>query len=226
MSFVALRRGAAISVSTDQLLLDADEVIACERAIDLLATVEAVHARAAEVAERMQREAFAQGLAEGRAEALRATAPALLARWQAAADAALQSHAATQEAVVSLAMHVLRRVAGEWGAAEAVTALARHAWQALSPEQRAVLRVHPQVHEAVQQALRESPASPHAAALDIRADASLDLFDCVFDTPAGQLIASLPDQLARIESGLLRAAREAAPAGAAPLHPQDERQVA
>jgi len=213
MSFVALRRGGAISVSTDRLLLDESEVIACERAIELLAAVEAVHARAADEAERMKREAFAQGLAEGRAEALRTTAPALLARWQAASDEALQSHAATQEAVVTLAMHVVRRLAGEWGAAEAVTALARHAWQAMSPDHRAVLRVHPLVHAAVQQALRESPVSPHAAPLDIRADASLAPFDCIFDTPAGQLIASLPDQIARIEAGLLRATRGHAAGG-------------
>lgn len=208
MSFVALRRGPAVSVATDQLLLDPDEVIACERAIGLLEAVEAVHAKAAEEAAQIRRDAFAQGLAEGRAEAMRSTAPALVERWEAACGEALQSQAATREAVVTLAMHVVRRLAGDWGAADAVAALARHAWHAMSPDQHAVLRVHPQVHAAVQQALREAPSDRRAATMDIRADAALDPFDCVFDTAAGQLIASLPDQLARIETGLLRAARE------------------
>ena len=43
----------------------------------------------------------------------------------------------------------------------------------------------------------------NSTVLELRADPTLEPLDCVFDTPAGQLIAGWQAQLDRVQKGLL-----------------------
>lgn len=201
MTFLALHRADHASLATDRLVLDANELRECESAAALLEALQSLHAAAMAEGEAARGRGFERGVAEGREWAMRDTAPALIAACHAAVEREQRSADAMQQAVISLALHVVRRLAHVQGAAETVAMLARRAWQELTVKQTAVLRVHPSVHAAVSAALRDGPPDA-ATTVDIRADETLGLTDCIFESPTGQLIAGLDAQLARVEASL------------------------
>ena len=102
-------------------------------------------------------------------------------------------------------LRLTTRLAGNALGGEQARDYARAA-EALAPEQPAVLRLHPEVA----QALHALPGLADGARLQLRPDPTLAPTDCVFDTPAGQLIASLQHQLQRLGQQLQAAAAQEA----------------
>lgn len=197
MSFVALHRGASTSLATDELWLQADALSHCARSIELLQRLEQITAGRAAELQRARDAAIAQGLAEGRQQALAQEAPRLWDAWDQAARSAQADAAALREALVQLSLQVVQHIATELAPADVLRALAARAAEALLPDSAAVVRVHPALAAAVRERVAALPG-----VLEVRGDAALGAHDCVFDTPAGQLLAGLPQQLQRLSAQL------------------------
>lgn len=193
MSFLALHRSDATSLATSQLWLSEGELTRAATARELLDRLRALLAsRQAELAHARE-QAQLEGYAAGRREALETLAPRLADQWDEAARSAGAELAALRQAVVALSLQVVQRIAEDLAPAGVVSALAARAAESLLPDSAAVVRVHPEVAAAVRARLSGS-----AGVLEVRGDAQLGFFDCAFDTPAGQLLAGLPAQLARL----------------------------
>lgn len=193
MSFLALHRSESTSLATDSLWLSEGELTRADTARELLERLRAVLAsRQAELAAARE-QAHQAGYAAGRHEALEAVAPRLADSWDQAARSAAADIDQLRQALVALSLQVVLRVADQLAPVDVVSALARRAAESLLPDSAAIVRVHPDVASAVRARLQGS-----AGVLDVRGDAQLGPFDCAFDTPAGQLLAGLPAQLARL----------------------------
>lgn len=198
MSFLAVHRGAHTSLATDQLWLAGDEVTQVARAGELLQRLEQlVVMREAELAAAREA-ARAEGRAEGRAQALAIEGPRLWDAWDQAARQAGADQQALRQAVVTLALRVVQRIAADLGPESMVAALAEQAAESLAPDGAAVLRVHPDVAAAVRLRVAASPG-----VLEVKADETLGRWDCAFETPAGRVLAGLPLQLQRLQRALV-----------------------
>lgn len=206
MSFLTLVRGKDASIATDRWVLAPGELQDCERAAQLLAQLQQIHAQTQATLDAEREAARREGLEAGRAEALARIEAQWGAAWDHAAREARHTDEQLRDAVVGLALQVVRRIASHEGPAATVAALARAALADMAPEGPVVLFVHPEVHEAVQATAR-SRGFAGGAPLEVRADEALGPFDCVFQTPTGELIASLDTQLARVQTGLQRVGR-------------------
>ena len=201
MSFVALHRGSSTSLATDQLWFGADEISHCLRSAELLARLEQIAATRSAALQAAHDAAVADGLATGRRAALVQHAPKLWDAWDQQARSAQADVQALRAALVQLSLQVVQHIATELAPADVLRALAARAAEALLPDSAAVVRVHPDLAAAVRDRVAALPG-----VLEVRGDAQLGRFDCVFDSPAGQLLAGLPQQLARLAAQL-----EAAP---------------
>lgn len=197
MSFVALHRGAVTSLATDQLWLDGDDVTHVERALQLLERLDALVAMRETELAAAREAAHAQGLAEGREQALATVGPRLWDAWDQAARQAGADQHELRRAVVTLALRVVQRIAADLGPASVVAALAEQAAESLVPDSAAVVRVHPDVAAAVRARVAASPG-----VLEVKGDATLGRWDCAFDTPAGRVLAGLPLQLERVRRAM------------------------
>jgi len=197
MSFFALHRSSAGSLASDQHWLSGDEFSHCSRSVELLARLEQMAATRAAELQAAQDTAIANGLAAGRRDALAQEAPRLWDAWDQAARSAQADMQALRAALVQLSLQVVQHIATELAPADVLRALAARAAEALLPDSGAVVRVHPDLAAAVR-----ARVAPMPGVLDVRGDAQLGRFDCVFETPAGQLLAGLPQQLARLSTQL------------------------
>jgi type III secretion protein L len=197
MSYLALHRSESTSLATNQLWLSEGELTRAATARELLDRLRTVLAgRQAELTAARE-QAQLEGYATGRREALDAVAPRLADTWDQAARSAAADIDGLRQALVALSLQVVQRVADSLAPAEVVAALAARAAQTLLPDSAAVVRVHPDVAAAVRARLQGS-----SGVLDVRGDPQLGPCDCAFDTPAGQLLAGLPAQLARLSRAL------------------------
>ena len=193
MTYLALHRSDSTSLASNQLWLSEGELTRADTARELLERLRTVLAtRQAELAAARE-QAVAEGYAAGQAQALATVAPRLSDAWDQAARSAQADVAALRAALVALSLQVVQRVADELAPADLVPALAARAAASLLPDSAAVVRVHPDVATAVRERLAGA-----SGVLEVRGDAQLGPFDCAFDTPAGQLLAGLPAQLARL----------------------------
>ena len=211
MRFLAVHRHANTSLATSRLWLTADEVSGCESVQALLQRLERLTTEREAELTAARTQAVAEGREQGRREALASVAPRLLDAWDQAARSAAADAQALRAALVTLSLQVVQRIAAELAPADVVTALARRASESLLPDSAAVLRVHPDVAAAVRERMLATAGTPltHAVSgiLDVRADPHLGRFDCAFDTAAGQLLAGLPAQLARLAAQLQEGGR-------------------
>jgi flagellar biosynthesis/type III secretory pathway protein FliH len=203
MSFIALHRADHTGLATDRDWLGSEDWSHCESAHELLQRLEHLaQTRERELAraqEQARAEGHALGLQQGREEALKIESQRLWQAWDAAAGAAQQDMQALREALVSLSLQVVQHITEQLAPADVVAALARRASEQLLPPRAAVVRVHPQLADAVRERLSGSSAG---AQLEVRADARLRWQDCEFDTPAGQLLAGVQAQLGRVNKAL------------------------
>ena len=219
MRFLAVHRSANTSLATNRLWLTADEVSGCESVQGLLQRLERLTTERDAELSAARAQAAAEGREQGRNEALASVAPRLLDAWDQAARSAAADAQALRAALVTLSLQVVQRISVELGPAEVVTALARRASESLLPDSAAVLRVHPDVATAVRARMLAAPGGSTAplkdpglttsgltnsvsGILEVRGDPQLGRFDCAFDTAAGQLLAGLPAQLARLAAQL------------------------
>jgi flagellar biosynthesis/type III secretory pathway protein FliH len=202
MNFIALHRSPDTSLATRQWLLQPEDITACESSLALLSRLQTVHDRRKQDLDEAVARGREAGFAAGRDEALHAAVPTLLAAWQQAAGQAQADLHALRQAVVTLSRHVVQRIASDMAPADVVAALALRAVQELLPPRAAVVRIHPDVAAAVQERLQAREHVFDEASLEVRADAGLDLLDCVLDTPAGQLLAGLEAQLDNVTRAL------------------------
>ena len=224
MRFLAVHRSANTSLATNRLWLTADEVSGCESVQGLLQRLERLTTERDAELSAARAQAAAEGREQGRSEALASVAPRLLDAWDQAARSAAADAQALRAALVTLSLQVVQRISVELGPAEVVTALARRASESLLPDSAAVLRVHPDVATAVRARMLATPGGSTAplkepglttsgltnsvsGILEIRGDPQLGRFDCAFDTAAGQLLAGLPAQLARLAAQLQEGGR-------------------
>ena len=224
MRFLAVHRSANTSLATNRLWLTADEVSGCESVQGLLQRLERLTTERDAELSAARAQAAAEGREQGRSEALASVAPRLLDAWDQAARSAAADAQALRAALVTLSLQVVQRISVELGPAEVVTALARRASESLLPDSAAVLRVHPDVATAVRARMLATPGGSTAplkepglttsgltnsvsGILEVRGDPQLGRFDCAFDTAAGQLLAGLPAQLARLAAQLQEGGR-------------------
>jgi type III secretion protein L len=155
-------------------------------------------------------QAQAQGLAEGRAlgqqQARQEVAAALSSRLQQWAREEASQHRQLQDALVPLALLVVRRVCGELGAPTVLAALVRQAvQQVLDPLRQdggeagaaCVVRLHPQLLEPMRERL-----GAEAQRFSCSADATLAPLDVVVETPSARVLAGLETQLQRVQAAL------------------------
>lgn len=201
MTFLALHRGRQTSLATDVLWLSEDDLSRTADATALLQRLEQHWA----TCEAEQRQAFEQaradGHAQGRAQALAEVAPRLIDAWDQASRSAQADVQALRAMVSALAVRITERLAQDLAPADVVSALARRASEEFLPDTSAVLRVHPDVAQAVRERMGSTSTS---AVFDVRADATLGPLDCVFETPSGTLLAGLRDQLSEVMRGWAR----------------------
>jgi flagellar biosynthesis/type III secretory pathway protein FliH len=196
MTFLALHRGASTSLAVDRLWLGPEELTRAEDVRALLRRLEALAAAREQELAAARESARVEGRAEGRAQAIEAAAPRLAAAWEQAARRAEADSHALRAAVVELALQLVQRLLAGMDRAQLAAALAARAAEVLPPGEPATVRVAPAVAGAVRARLAGTPA------LAVSADAALGEDDCVFETPAGRVVAGLAVQLARLRAEL------------------------
>ena len=199
MSLVTLHADERGWLGSGRLVFGADEAVALDEAIAMARHLgELARERDARLAE-----ATARGVEEGRARGLELGRREASARIAEALDALAASQREAverqREAVLSLALEVVRRVAPSIPRERWLVALAREAAADLAVSPRRVLRVHPDAVAAVEAGLREAGDVAFDA---VRPDASLGPDEAEIDTGAGSLRIDLEAQLHEIGRAL------------------------
>jgi len=207
MSFLlALLRQPALTLATTSPVLPAEDLQAlpdalalCDRLNQLLADE---GERIAQAEAQARERGWAEGRAHGEACARHDAAQQLQAALSTLAHQQQALQGQLQQAVVTLAMVVLRRLAADLGPVEMVTALLQRAFEQTAGDERWSVRVHPQLLPA----LRERFAAQRGDAADKLhewvADDSLQPYDCVLESPHGRLLAGLEAELQRVQQAL------------------------
>ena len=194
MSFVLLHADRLATTLVDDPLVAKADVPAVHSVASLLAEAGRLHeaARADLEGERSaarlagfeqgRRDGHAAGEAEAREELLQL----------AARDS--EERRRRQREIATLALEVVRRIAGRLGDEAVVASLAEQAAAEIAPDTAATVRVTPAALEATRARLADRPG------LVVEADSSLGPTDCVIETVLGKTVAGLETQLAHIEA--------------------------
>lgn len=219
MSFVAVHRGTSLTLATDRLVLSAQEAQHFDAAQALALALEQLRDGEAQRIDAAYRAARAAGQAEGHAEGLRTAqregAEQLADTLTAVGAQARAEHAALREAVLTLSLLIVRRMAASLSSAEVLAALAQQAFDRLVAEQAqpggaesptaCVVRLHGSLLTDVKARIEQRGALP--LAIEWRADDALAPLDCVIDTPSGRLLAGIEAQLERVQVVLRESAQ-------------------
>lgn len=193
MSFVLLHGGAAGSLVADDPVLPAREVAPLRDALAIMARADTLHGDIEQLRDATNEQAQAAGYAAGHAEGLKAASAEVGAELFRLSMRDGDASAARDREVATLALAVVRRIAGELGDDAMVAALAAKAASAVAPDTRTVVRIAPDALPAVSARLAAMPN------VQVEADAKLDANDCVVETALGSAHAGLETQLAQIE---------------------------
>lgn len=190
MTFLLLHRDHDLSLLAQGCRVPARSVPHLHEAADLLADARQIRARAASDAALAKDAARAAGYAEGLADA-RADAEAQAgARLFQIELAAARQRRIDEERVRTMALAIVRRIAGELGDSMVVSAIAARAIAELSPETRAVVHVPPSGLARARAAIPD--------VFEVAADPALGPTDCIIETAVGRTLAGLETQLAAI----------------------------
>ena len=194
MTLVALFAGEHGLLASRRAVFGADELQALERAGEAAERLDALlgeeHERVLAAEAEGARCGHAEGVAAGEREAGEAGARALH-EMQGRFAAELRR---LEDESVSMALEIVRRIAGDVAPAAWLAAQARRAAEELVEQAPLALRVHPERVEAVREALGAAPTVFD----DVGADESLAPEDCVIETRFGRIDTALETQLARI----------------------------
>lgn len=202
MIFFALIRNTHVNLVTNKLVLQPEDVPTFLTAIELSNELKRLIDESAEHIKLEEQRGFEVGYEEGKTEGQLAAQKEFSEKLISLSKAAAYHHENLRASVVKLAIQVVRKIAGEIGAPQIVAGIADSAAKELVSDVSLCVRVHPSSVDKVSTQL-EKTMSTHTGQpiyLDVREDDSLDQFDCIIDTPFGSTIASLGDQLKRLEA--------------------------
>jgi len=198
MKYVVVHANKSMQMAAGGAVVPAGEVAEFKDALECAQSLSALLAserkRIDEAVAQAKAQGYEQGLVQARAE-VEADFSDAVARC--AADFELHQQASRQ-AVATLAMAVVRKVAPALGVESLVPGLVQHAVASLAGEHAIQIRVHPAALPSARQRLDELEVE-----IALMADESLERFDCVIDTTHGQLVAGLEDQLEIVERALV-----------------------
>jgi type III secretion protein L len=211
--WLLVQHAPTITLATRQWLIPPEQVAAladCTAAASAVAALlSSEHSRIEQAVQQARAEGLAQGRSAGREQALQEAATALAAKLTTWAQQEAQERRQLQEALVPLALLVVRRVAGALAPTETLAALVRQAvQQVMDPlhregEERCVVRLHPALLAPVLERL-----GGEASRFSCQADATLAPLDVVIETPSARVLAGLETQLQRVQQALASLPRE------------------
>jgi type III secretion protein L len=197
MSWHLVSRGRTRSLYAGDPVIRREDIAAARTGLELLAAIEreaeAEMARARDLAADAEEEGRERGYRDGRRAAEAECARMLLDMEKAAA----RSRAELRARTVTLAMEVVRRIAGRLGEDAAVAAMAEQAAAELVPEGPVTLRVHPARLAAVRSRL-----AAHADRISVEADEDLAETGCTLQSSWGRIDAGLETQLETLAAAL------------------------
>jgi flagellar biosynthesis/type III secretory pathway protein FliH len=202
MGYVALFVTEDVNVATAARVLPAEELRALADGRELLLALqsqrEADGVRLAVASDRARDAGYAEGFAAGRAAAREQLAQAQLELEFAAQRDRSILRRQTEASVATLALEVVRKLAGEIDAGELVAALARQAVRQLLDDEPVTLLVHPGMAERVR--AQADGQDAHGPAVAVQEDPTLAPLDCRLVTRSGTTLAGLDVQLRRLEA--------------------------
>lgn len=194
MSYVLIHRDPATTLLADDPVIPKRDVGRLKDGLGLLERLrslgEAAETRIKERGEAAHETGWSRGYQEGAAEARREYAELFTTLER----AATRDHEESRRQSVVLALEVVRRIAGEVGENEFLSAIAEKAVHDLVPDGAVLVRVHPDRLDAVR-----SKLAGQGARLEIEADDALGPTDCVLVSSFGRIEAGLETQLAALE---------------------------
>jgi type III secretion protein L len=206
MSFVLLHADRLATALVDDPIIPAADVPTLRDATALLAEAGRIRTEATERAAEAMERAYAEGLEQGRADGRAAGEGEMRTELFRLAVRAREEAEQRREEIATLALEVVRRIAGAIGDEDMVSLLAQREVAALVPDTAATVRVPPAALDTVSQRLAERPG------IVVEADPALSGADCVIETALGRTHAGLETQLAQLERSW-KQAREARDAG-------------
>jgi flagellar biosynthesis/type III secretory pathway protein FliH len=202
-AFLLWQSPSGVAIGSARLVLRAGEVPALHEAQQLRDQLETLQreqaARVEQACEAARSEGLARGLAQGRHQAQEELAETLVTL----ARTSQQTQARLRADVAGLALQVVRKLMGEFGADARLVGLASVAAREMVPATVLSLRVHPDRVDAVRDRLAAIATGTDGAAepvpeFDVRGDETCELDDCRIDSELGRVDASLDTQLARL----------------------------
>lgn len=207
MNWLAVYRSENASLALRQAVLSKDDVVACESAMAMLQHLEARQQQQDQAHLQELELARQAGFEQGRAEAMALVQGPLMAQWMRVAAQAQSDLFQLREAVVSLSVQIVQRMASDLAPEEVLLALARRAVaeHELGGERKAlILHVHPDWADLLR-ARVVMDALTDSVEVAVKADPACDPMDLIIETPLGQILAGLGAQLHRIERNLKEA---------------------
>jgi len=212
---VNLRRHHALALT--ERVIPAEALVALSQAQGIVDQANEAAARLDAELQFERERAREIGRAEGRQSALDQFAAMLAALQEARERLSGQMRAELGE----LAVGVVERIAPALGAERLVSTLVAEAVRQLAFEPTLLVRVHPDIAEAIRQHLANEGLGVGAAPIEIVATPELGEFDCIIETEGGVVRAGLREQLEQVRIILAVAQQEAARRDAA----QNEREA-
>ena len=194
MSLALLISGRDRAALTDAWRIPRAQVTAFADGLSLLKEGDRRLTRAIAEIEADRAAARQAGYDAGHAEGLRAAAAETAAQMALLINEAARQRAEVRESVGVLALEVVRRIAGEAGAALLAPAMVERAVREILPDQPMRVRVAAAVAGVV-----EGRLWAINAAIEVVPDPELSEFDCVLETGNGRVQAGLEAQLSALE---------------------------
>ncbi len=204
MTFVTLIHDPQVSIASDKLVIPAAELKLTQDAVHLGSNLACLLNEEQNRIETAEQEGYESGYQRGKEDGLRNALDDLSAGLKDLAVSLEQRDAELQRSVARVAIQVVRKIASEVGSREMVASLAKTAARELVAVERLVVAVHPDMLEAVVERLRAPVDESWNKHLEVQADESLALFDCVLHTETGSVVAGLDAQLANLEKALAK----------------------
>lgn len=196
-AYTVLHGRRSLQIATNRLVIPAAEVgsfstaVHCAQALTSL--LEHERARVSTALKNAQE----VGLEEGRKQGELAAAEALTEAVARMTRELQAQQVAAREAVSTLALAVVHKLAASLGASEVVPTLIEQAVIELLPSRATRIRVSPEALETTRARL-----SQMGLEAEVRIDETLNPFDCVIESAQGQNVVSLDTQLAAIGKAL------------------------
>jgi type III secretion protein L len=201
MTYIVLHADRLTTALVDDPIVPASDMRALNEAVALFAEAGVLRGEIEQRAEAARVAAHGEGYAAGHAAGREAGAAEIRAELFRLAVRDGEERGRRQAEIATLALEVVRRIAGEIGEPALVAGLAERATAALLPDAVATVRVAPGQVEAVVDRLAGR------SGIKVEADATLAPSDCVVETALGHTHAGLDTQLAQIETAWREAGR-------------------